>query len=227
MHDDRGASPDLDGPDPDPDGRVAAPLFHVSNLTELPASSTPGAAKLLARLKIDFETQLATLSDFLEQRGFRHALVGGLALAAYGLARTTLDLDLAVEAASQPQVVAFLESVGYETLYRSEGYSNHLHPDPVRGRIDLVYIDPVTANALFPAARAFPGPAGRQILVPKPEHLAAMKVAAMKSDPSRVFQDLADVRFLLELPGVDREEIRSYFEKHGLTSRFHELEETL
>ena len=80
----------------------------------------------------------------------------------------------------------------YETPNRSEGYSDHLHPDRVRGRIDLVYIDPVTADAFFPAARLFPGPAGRRILVPKPEHLAAMKVVAMKNDPSRVFQDLAD-----------------------------------
>ncbi|MDQ6892988.1 MAG: nucleotidyl transferase AbiEii/AbiGii toxin family protein [Acidobacteriota bacterium] len=139
----------------------------------------------------------------------------------------TLDLDLAVEAAAQPAVVPFLESMGYVTLHRSEGYSNHMHPDPVRGRIDFVYIDPVTASSLFPNARSFPGPAGRQILVPKPEHLAAMKVVAMKNDPSRVFQDLADVRFLLTLPGVDREEIREYFAKHGLISRFHELEETL
>ena len=206
---------------------MAARLFHGSNLTELPAFPDRGAAKLLPRLKIDFETQLATLSGFLEERGFRHALVGALALAAYGLARTTLDLDLAVEAASQPEVVTFLESSGYETLYRSEGYSNHVHRDPVRGRIDLVYIDPVTADSFFPEARVFPGPAGRRILVPRPEHLAAMKVVAMKNDPSRVFQDLADVRFLMQLPGVDREEIRGYFAKHGLTSRFHELEETL
>ncbi len=63
------------------------------------------------------------------------------------------------------------------------------------------------------------------ILVPKPEHLAAMKVVAMKNDPSRVFK-ISPTCASMELPGVDREEIRGYFAKHGLTSRFHELEKT-
>jgi hypothetical protein len=166
------------------------------------------------------------VSRFLEDRGYRHALVGALALAAYGLPRTTLDLDVAVEARAQDDVVAFLESLGYETLHRSPGYSNHFHPEPSRGRIDFIYVDPSTAEALFSAARSFPGPAGRTILVPRPEHLAAMKALATKNDPSRALRDLADVRFLLGLPGVDREEIRGYFEKNGLMNLFDELERT-
>lgn len=181
----------------------------------------------MARQAIDFQTQLTTLSRFLDERDYRHALIGALALAAYGLARTTLDLDLAVEASGQDDVVRFMESNGYETLHRSEGYSNHLHPDPERGRVDFVYLDPRTADALFSSTRSFPGPEGTAILVPRPEHLAAMKVVATKNDPSRTLQDLADVRFLLELPGVDRAEIRGYFEKHGLKHLFDELERTI
>jgi hypothetical protein len=175
---------------------------------------------------MDFEGQLSSISAFLDEHGFRHALVGALALAAYGLHRTTLDLDLAVEARAQNEVVGFLESRGYETLHRSPGYSNHFHPDPTRGRVDFVYVDPQTADALFSAARSFPGPGGRAILVPRPEHLAAMKALATKNDPSRALRDLADVRFLLDLPGVDRDEIRGYFEKNGLLHLFDELERT-
>jgi hypothetical protein len=178
-------------------------------------------------LPIDFERQLADISGFLEERGYRYALVGALALAAYGLPRATLDLDLAVERRAQDDVVGHLESRGYETLHRSEGYSNHLHPDPSRGRIDFVYVDPATAGELFGAARVFPGPGGRSIPVPKPEHLAAMKALAIKNDPSRIYQDLADVRFLLGLPGGDREEVRRQFVRHGLSKRFDELEATL
>ena len=39
-----------------------------------------------------------------------------------------------------------------------------------------------------------PGPDERPVPVPRPEHLAAMKVLAIKNDPSRTFQDLADLR---------------------------------
>ena len=70
------------------------------------------------------------------------------------------------------------------------------------------------------------GPGGRPIRVPKPEHMAALKANAMKNDPTRTFQDMADVRFLLTLPGVDRSQVRDYFERQGMRDRFDELEKT-
>jgi len=63
--------------------------------------------------------------------------------------------------------------------------------------------------------------------VPSPEHLAAMKVLAIKNDPSRTFQDLADIRFLLAHGGADRRVVRSYFERHGLLERYLDVERTL
>jgi hypothetical protein len=66
----------------------------------------------------------------------------------------------------------------------------------------------------------------RRIRVPRAEHLAAMKVQAMKNDPSREFQDMADIRFLLTLPDVDHQEIRGYFERAGLRERYEEIART-
>jgi len=176
---------------------------------------------------MDFGGALRRIARFLEPRGFRCAVVGGVGLAALGLPRTTLDLDLAVDSEAQEPLVAFMEGLGYETLYRSAGYSNHLHADPDLGRVDFVYVDPQTGSQLFEQSREVTGPDGLCVRVPRPEHLAAMKVAAMKSDRERTFQDLADIRFLLTLPGVDRAEIRAYFERQGLLERFDELAATL
>ena len=66
--------------------------------------------------------------------------------------------------------------------------------------------------------------AGRTVRVPRPEHLAAMKVQAMKNDPERTLQEMADIRFLLSLPGVNAEEIRGYFERSGLRERYEEIQ---
>lgn len=172
---------------------------------------------------MDFHHALDDLSAFLDAHGIRWALIGGVALAAYGLARTTLDLDLVVDADAQDAVIAHLETSGYETLHRSAGYSNHLHPDPRRGRIDFVYVRGATREALFAAAEERPGLRGRKIPVPRPEHLAAMKILAMHNDPARRLQDLADLRHLAALPGVDREEIRRYFERYDLLDAYEEL----
>lgn len=172
---------------------------------------------------MDFSRNLADIGGFLDERGHPWALVGALALTAYGIARTTVDLDLLTGAEAQAALVTFLESRGYVTLHRSRGYSNHQHPDTTRGRVDVVYVGKETRERLFASARRLAGPQGSEVLVPKPEHLAAMKVQAMKNDPSRTLQDLADIRRLLDLPGVDREEIRAYFEKHDLLERYEEI----
>jgi hypothetical protein len=59
--------------------------------------------------------------------------------------------------------------------------------------------------------------------VPRPEHLAAMKVQAMKNDPERTLREMADIQFLLSLPDIDEVEIRGYFERSGLLDRYHEI----
>ena len=41
----------------------------------------------------------------------------------------------------------------------------------------------------------------------------------MKNSPGRVFQELADIRFLLRRPDIDREAVRQEFERQGLGGR--------
>jgi len=176
---------------------------------------------------MDFAAVLAEVGQFLDERQRPWALVGGVGLAALGFARTTLDLDFVVEVAAQDELVRFLERGGWETLHRSAGYSNHLHPDPRRGRVDFVYVEPETARRLFADCREVAGPGGVRARVPRPEHLAAMKVTAMKNDPTRRFQELADIRALLTLAGVDRDEVRRAFARAGMEGLWNELAATL
>jgi hypothetical protein len=122
---------------------------------------------------VDFARELDVLERFLAMGRFRLAVIGGVALTAYGHPRMTLDLDLVTEASAQETLVAFLESQGFVTLHRSSGYSNHRHADRNRGRVDFMYVRGNTADQLFASAKELPGPAGRSILVPKPEHLIA------------------------------------------------------
>jgi hypothetical protein len=175
---------------------------------------------------MDFARALALVDSFTAAAAVPTVLIGGLAMAAHGLPRTTFDLDLAVDGDRQDELIAFLEANGYRTLHRSSGYSNHLHSEPELGRIDLVYLRGATRDAVLGAARTQPGPGGKPIAVIAPEHLAAMKVLAMKNDPSRTFAEMADIRFLLSLPGVDRTAVERQFARHGLERRFRELVET-
>lgn len=78
---------------------------------------------------MDFAAVLERIGQHLDRHEQPFALVGGLGLAGYGIARATLDMDLLVPSEAQEGLVEMMESLGCETLYRSSGYSNHLHPD--------------------------------------------------------------------------------------------------
>lgn len=170
-----------------------------------------------------FAEVLQAVAGFLDHQEARYAVIGGVALVMYGLPRTTLDLDLVVDFAFQDRLIQWLEERGYQTVHRSSGYSNHTHSDPDWGDLDFVYVRGETAEKLFAACRRVKGPGGLEAPVPSPEHLAALKVVSLKNDPDRAFRDQEDLRFLLHLPGVDQEEIRSYLERHGLGERFDEI----
>ena len=176
---------------------------------------------------MDFARELDAVRTFLAQGGFRGAVIGGVALAAYGHPRMTLDLDVVTEAAAQESLVAFMESRGFVTLHRSTGYSNHRHPERDRGRVDFMYVRGQTADRLFASLQELPGPGRRPIPVPRPEHLIAMKVRAMKDAPERAWQDMADIGYLLHIEGVDRVEVQGYFARAGLEEKWRELTRAL
>ena len=165
---------------------------------------------------MQFDEVLRTWKAFFEEEGVRYALIGGLAVHCWGRARLTKDVDFAVDATSRPRIIAFAESLGYETLHVSEGYSNHEHASAALGRIDFMYLSGETAERIFRAATDRPVIANVTSPVASPEHLAMMKAIAMKNFPHRALFEGDDVRVLLSVPGVDREAVREYYRRHGL-----------
>jgi len=147
------------------------------------------------------------------------AVTGGLALHAYGYARLTADVDLVVPYTFQDRVIEHMEAEGYETLYRSVGYSNHLHGDSDRGRVDFIWVNDATGEKISRSSKAVVLE-DVEVRVPRPEYLVAMKLQAIRNDPSRRLRDLADIQHLMRLPGVDLEEVRNYFAQYGLLEDF-------
>ncbi len=172
---------------------------------------------------MEFAKVLEQVAAFLEGRGYRFAVVGAVALHAYGSTRATGDLDFAAEESARADLLAFLDSLGYERLHASDGYSNHVHALAGLGRLDFVYVDRSTADLLFGQARKVALFPGREVLVPRAEHLIAMKVLAMKNDPSRAFQELADIQHLMTTPGIDEAEVEACFQRYGLAEKYDEL----
>lgn len=136
-----------------------------------------------------------------------HALIGGWAVVASGVLRTSDDIDLLADF-SAAQRKALLEGLSerYEAQWRAPG-----HDDPIAGLIraaprgDGLPVDILAAKGAADRAalaRARRVRAGDMVLtVARPEDLVAMKLAAGGG------QDYVDARSLLGLPGGLDEEL--------------------
>jgi hypothetical protein len=171
---------------------------------------------------MDAPRVLDLIRPFFESRNEPFALVGGLALLAYGAPRATFDVDLLAPRRTRDDLVAFLEAKHFATLSIQPGFSNHQHSDPALGRVDVIYVSGTTADAVFAGCSSKSITAALEAPVPRPEHLLAMKAQAFAKDRTR-YSDLADLQFLLALPGLDREEARGYFESAGIAEYFDRL----
>lgn len=165
---------------------------------------------------MDFATVLRTFGEFFEREHIQYAVIGGVAVTAWGRARATNDLDFAVDGAEQRRAITFAESLGYETLYVSHGFSNHAHPDPAFGRVDLMYLRGSTAEKVFAMTADKPLLEDRRLPVASAEHLAMMKGLAMRQKPHRALYEAEDVRVLLNVDGVDLEAVREYYRHLGM-----------
>ena len=170
-----------------------------------------------------FKKTFQLLIDFFERERIDYALIGAFALKAYGYTRATQDVDFIARQKDQKKIIANLESLGFETLYSSTGYSNHLHPLSGLGRIDFVYVKGDTAESIFKEAVRILLFDNLTVPVVRPEHIVALKVFAMKNDPDRALREMADIKELLSLPEINLQEVREYFEKYGQMERYYDI----
>lgn len=175
---------------------------------------------------MQFDEVLRTWKGFFEDEGLPYAVIGGLAVRVWGRARFTNDIDIAVRRGDAARVIGHAEGLGYQTLFVSTGYSNHLHPDRRFGRIDFMYVDDEKGRPIFESAVLMPVIEGITAPVARPEYLAMMKAVAMKNAPMRALYEGEDVRVLLNVPGVDRDKVREYFEQIGMLELFDAIEKS-
>ncbi len=170
-----------------------------------------------------FKKIFQLLIDFFERERIDYALIGAFALKAYGYTRATQDLDFIARQKDRKKIIVNLESLGFETLYSSTGYSNHLHPLSGLGRIDFVYVKGDTAESIFKEAVRILLFDNLTVPVVRPEHIVALKVFAMKNDPDRALREMADIKELLNLPEINLQEVRKYFKKYGQMERYYDI----
>ena len=152
------------------------------------------------------ENKFKILTGFLSDNNIEFSIIGAYALYAYGYIRATKDIDFITKLENQAKIVQYLESIGFETLNKSEGFSNHIHNiDSIR--IDIVYVDNKTADIILKDSKKKIILENLELPVVSPKHLIALKLFAIKNEPSRKNKELADIKELVKIIDMKKEEL--------------------
>ncbi len=139
-------------------------------------------------------------------------LIGGHALQAHGVVRQTLDIDCLVPDGQGTSLEEILRSAGFAQLARTENFSRFRHGR--LGHVDILLVDPPTFRQLSHQGR--PYEVGGNILhVPSLDHFIALKLHAIKNDPTRELRDLDDIVQLMKVNSISRADLEQLCMRFG------------
>jgi Uncharacterised nucleotidyltransferase len=146
---------------------------------------------------MDFKTVLASLLKRFDDRKIRYGLIGGFAMGLWGAARATVDLDFLVNREDMEKVSQIMKELGYERVFTSENVSQFRSALKLFGEVDFLHAFRQASVEMLDGAvekEIFGGESKIKVL--RPEHMIGLKLQAVKNDPSRKEQDLADIEAL-------------------------------
>lgn len=153
---------------------------------------------------VHLRTTFAKAHEALVQRGIDHALIGGFALATFGVNRATQDIDLIADEENRQQIVDALIAVGFKL--RTET-GEVLHFDGL-GRVDILLAKRPLSRQMLNSAKVFKQHGMKCVSA---EGIIGLKIQAYSNDPRREMQDKADIQALMKANAdLNWEEVKKY-----------------
>jgi Nucleotidyl transferase of unknown function (DUF2204) len=152
------------------------------------------------------EEEVRTILRVAAQRGLPSLLIGANAIVLLGYIRNTIDLDLIVPEESRSQWLDLLRELGYRLFHSASAFAQFEAAERAGTPVDLMFVDRPTWENLIEGAREMQF-AGETMLLPRSEHLVALKLHAIRS-PSRgkTEIDWEDIRQIVQICGLDPDE---------------------
>lgn len=165
---------------------------------------------------MDLRKTLLFTHDLFTSAGIDHALIGGLAMVNLGLQRATIDVDFLIEVENKEKTKELLLKNGFNLSAESSEFMQFTG----LGYIDILLAKRPISKKMLQDAKISTELNIKCLL---PEDIIGLKIQALSNDPSREFQDKADIQFLIEnYPNMDWEKIKSYSD---LFNKWDEIEQ--
>jgi len=175
---------------------------------------------------MDLKKALTLIIAEFEKHNVNYAIIGGFAVGALGIPRSTIDLDFLVPVDSLHKVEAIMLALGYRKAFTSENASQYVSPSPEMGEVDFLHAFRPISIKMLAEAETLPvfGKEAR-VKVLKAEDIIALKIQSINNNPARLAKDNSDIEELMKSRKLDWEILKTYFELFGLEKRFLELRE--
>lgn len=171
-----------------------------------------------------FGKVLPILFKELQGQGVDFAMIGGVALYAYGIERTTFDIDFMIFATDAEKVDAMMQAHGYRVLNRTATFANYVSDDADLGQVDFMYAQKERSTAMLRRAEER-WVAGHNVKVLQVEDVIGLKVLSLSNNPKRASKDQWDIEDLMRRyhRKLDWQLVRDYFKLFGREAEFKRL----
>lgn len=163
---------------------------------------------------MDFILVFKYLLENFQREKIDFVLIGGFALQAAGITRTTRDIDLLILSEDKEKIKSIMLKAGYKLLHESEEVLNFFSEKIELGKVDFLLAHRKYAIMMLKRAEEKEIFSGKfKIKVIKTEDLIGLKVQSSSNDPTRLPQDMADIELLIKnhFPQLDKSLLREYF----------------
>lgn len=148
---------------------------------------------------MDFKAVLELILKSFNRENIRYGLIGGFAMGALGLARSTVDLDFLVHRDDLDKIDKIMKSSGYECVYKSENVTQYVSAVKIFGEVDFLHAFRKVSIGMLARAKeleAFEG--ALKIRVLRPEDIIGLKLQAAINNPERGPREYIDIESLIE-----------------------------
>lgn len=162
------------------------------------------------------KTTLELLLGAAAEQDLQVMLVGGYALPAHGVVRQTVDLDCLIVDTEFPKLAGALSQAGFEEIQRTASFARYRHPSVYLMDLDVMFVDRQTFQKV--SSRAVACRIDQfEMRVPCVAHLIALKLHAIKNNPTRINKDIRDIVDLVESNSriISMTELKSLCEEFG------------
>lgn len=175
---------------------------------------------------MDFKTVLSLIIKKFEEGKVHYALIGGFAMGALGVPRSTVDIDFLVHYDDLPKIDRVMKNNGYECVYKSENVSQYVSSLKIFGEVDFIHAFRDISKGMLKRAiekEVFEGKFKIKVL--RPEDIIGLKVQAMANDETKTNREYLDIESLMAYykNNLDWPLLEEYFSLFELNKKFEEL----